>query len=288
MQIRFFAEVPVYCANCGSANSAGAQQCAKCAKPLSVRPSTMVGVAPQGGLISVPPAEADPSAATTMDPNVFGVAQAAIRAQTAADASPEPAPAPAIAPAPIAPARAAKGTMLGMGTFATPVAAAPSIPASASASAPLSSPSVASSKRIGGTQGLVIPAGAMINSKRVPGGYPAGAAKPSGIHAKRAPGLVVLLGVVTLGVYYLYWLNTVAQQLCEARGEDVPNPVKLVLLTMATLGIYGWIWRAGDAGQQIADAQARAGVSPVTDLGVVALIPFYGVYAMQRELNLLA
>ena len=133
----------------------------------------------------------------------------------------------------------------------------------------------------------------MINAKRgagpaSAGAYPTGAARPGGTSAPREPWLVVVLGLVTFGIYYFYWLNAVAQQLCEARGDSTPNPVKLVLLSLATLGIYSWVWRAADAGKQIAEAQARAGVSPVQDLGIVAMIPFFGVYAMQRELNRLA
>lgn len=167
-----------------------------------------------------------------------------------------------------------------MGAFTTPTVAE---------QPPASSSAGVSSHRMA-TQPLLQqrPAGAMINANRTQPGYPAGSARPSGLGTPRSPWLVVILGALTGGIYYLYWLNTVAQELCAARDEDTPNPVKLVLLTLLTAGVYAWYWRGTAAGEQIAEAQSRAGVSPAVDLGVIAMVPFYGVYAMQRELNRLA
>ena len=270
----------MYCATCGSSNSSESVACSKCGRALSARPSTMVGVAPQAGISSAPPAAVSTEAlpdVTTFDPTMFEAAQAAMAQPFEPIA--ERVAAPLVAAA--APLRAVKGTMLGMASFVTPAVGA-SARAAASAPAEVAAPS---SKRIGGTMGLVVPTAAMINANRAPLGYPGSAATPAGVSVARSPWLVVILGAVTFGVFYLYWLNSVAQQLASARKRDEPNAIKLVLLSLATLGIYSWIWRGADAGRQIAEAQASLAVTPAVDLGIVALIPFYGVYAMQRELN---
>jgi hypothetical protein len=59
----------------------------------------------------------------------------------------------------------------------------------------------------------------------------------------RKPALVVPLMVCTGGLYGLYWLFRTSEELREAlREDDEIRPVFELLLTLATLGLYGfWI-----------------------------------------------
>jgi hypothetical protein len=67
----------------------------------------------------------------------------------------------------------------------------------------------------------------------------------------------ILLGIITLGIYdivFLYGWTKDNNRLCEGVGKDSPNYIAVLLLSMITFGIYGlyWYFKMGDRLQQAA------------------------------------
>lgn len=88
-----------------------------------------------------------------------------------------------------------------------------------------------------------------------PGGYPPGGAgwpQPGygpafgppvqlvpGVVKERSGGMVVLLTIVTCGIYKLFWLYRTTDELRAATGDTSLNPGIDVLLTVVTCGLWG-------------------------------------------------
>lgn len=61
----------------------------------------------------------------------------------------------------------------------------------------------------------------------------------------RSIGMYILLSIVTLGIYNLYFVYAIAQDMnivCEGDGEKTEGLLVFILLGMVTCGIYTWIW----------------------------------------------
>lgn len=61
----------------------------------------------------------------------------------------------------------------------------------------------------------------------------------------------ILLGIITLGIYdivFLYGWTKDNNTLCKGVGKDSPNYIAVLLLSMITCGIYGlyWYFKMGD------------------------------------------
>lgn len=55
----------------------------------------------------------------------------------------------------------------------------------------------------------------------------------------------LLLSIVTCGIYSLYFLHKLAQDVnisCEGDGESTAGLLKFILLSFVTCGIYRWVW----------------------------------------------
>lgn len=83
------------------------------------------------------------------------------------------------------------------------------------------------------------------------------------VGANRSPLSVLLLCLVTCGLYYIYWLYVTSKEIEEFLGaSDIPPLVDLVLFILTgTLWGFVWDWRTG---QKIAAMQARVGL-PAND-----------------------
>ena len=55
---------------------------------------------------------------------------------------------------------------------------------------------------------------------------------------------ILLLNIITCGIYGLYYMYTVTQDMNTMAGNDGRNtePSTVVLLTIVTCGFYGWYW----------------------------------------------
>lgn len=102
------------------------------------------------------------------------------------------------------------------------------------------------------------------------------------IGKRRGPVMVLLLSLLTCGLYYLYWVYVTSSEIQEYTGErDIP-PIVELLLTLFTGGLYLFYWDWKTA-KQIARMQSRLGLN-VTDNSLLYLIfnilgagPIYGL-----------
>ncbi|WP_295160370.1 DUF4234 domain-containing protein [uncultured Brachyspira sp.] len=53
---------------------------------------------------------------------------------------------------------------------------------------------------------------------------------------------VVLLSIVTCGIYYYYWLYLTTKEIKEFTENEALDPLKTVLFTIVTCGIFGIYW----------------------------------------------
>ena len=52
----------------------------------------------------------------------------------------------------------------------------------------------------------------------------------------------VILCFVTCGIYAIYWMVKLNDEVNTASKQSGPNGITVVLLTLVTCGIYGWYW----------------------------------------------
>jgi hypothetical protein len=87
---------------------------------------------------------------------------------------------------------------------------------------------------------------------------------------KREPALVLILSILTFGVYYLYWVYQASAETQEFLGEPDTSPGLEVALFLLTCGIYTLYWDYKMA-QKIVKMQNRVGIRQ-TDNGVLYLV----------------
>ena len=68
---------------------------------------------------------------------------------------------------------------------------------------------------------------------------------------KRSLALLIILSIVTLGIYTCYWYYRFAKDInviCEGDGKKTGGLIKIILLSLITLGIYflTWLYMLGD------------------------------------------
>ena len=87
--------------------------------------------------------------------------------------------------------------------------------------------------------------------------------------SKREPVLVLVFSIITCGIYYLYWIYKVSEELGTYLQND-NNPILELILCFfcAPYTIY-WSYKTG---QQIFVAQDRAGLPRPQDNAIVYLI----------------
>lgn len=59
---------------------------------------------------------------------------------------------------------------------------------------------------------------------------------------KREVGMVILLSIVTCGIYMLYWMYDTTRLLANFNEDYDTNPGLVVIFTILTCGIYGIYW----------------------------------------------
>jgi hypothetical protein len=89
------------------------------------------------------------------------------------------------------------------------------------------------------------------------------------VPSSRSPVKVLLLTLVTCGIYYLYWVYETSKDVEDFLGEtDIP-PIVHILLFIITGTLYGFFWDYWLA-QKIVKMQRRAG-TPEKDNTVLYL-----------------
>ena len=105
----------------------------------------------------------------------------------------------------------------------------------------------------------------------------------------RNVGLCIVLSIVTCGIYGLYWLYCLNEDVCEVTERPGTSGGLVLLFTILTCGIYGlyWYYKMGD---KLDRARQEQGVPPgslavlylvlgIFGLGIVSLA------LMQNEVN---
>ena len=110
---------------------------------------------------------------------------------------------------------------------------------------------------------------------------------------KRDIAKCIILSIVTCGIYGLYWLYKMGEEIASLRS-GMPDGGKLILLSFVTCGIYmfWWMYVTGDVINE--SKQRLTGAAPDPNKGLIYLLLCVcglGIvsYALiQQELNVLA
>ena len=86
----------------------------------------------------------------------------------------------------------------------------------------------------------------------------------------REPALVLILGIITCGIYYLWWMYRSASDIQEFLGEPDISPGTEILLMLITCGIYAIYWDYKYC-RKIAQMRTIVGMNP-DDQSVLCLI----------------
>jgi len=76
---------------------------------------------------------------------------------------------------------------------------------------------------------------------------------------KRSPAWVLILSIITCGIYYLYWIYATSKDVDEFLGESDIPPIVHVLLFLVTGSLYGYFWDF-IIGQKIVKMQRKVGL----------------------------
>ena len=110
---------------------------------------------------------------------------------------------------------------------------------------------------------------------------------------KRSVTKVVLYSIFTLGIYSLYWIYRVSQEVNELTNENKNKPSSDVIFTIITLGLYSfyWFYKIGLQLEKYEEILTMK-KSSVTVLSVVIAVlfysyggPFISMALIQNEIN---
>lgn len=94
----------------------------------------------------------------------------------------------------------------------------------------------------------------------------------------RSPIAVILLTLLTCGIYSIYWLYVTSRDLQELeRDMDSTSPFVEILLIFVTCGIYTFFWYYKYA-KKVAVIQTNKNMAPVDNNGVLYIVLlFFGL-----------
>jgi len=93
---------------------------------------------------------------------------------------------------------------------------------------------------------------------------------------RRDPALVLILILLTCGIYYLYFIYKTSQEAADFLGEADYSPGTEVLLSVLTCGFWNiyWDYRMG---KRIARMSARVGLPPTDNSLLYLILDLLGV-----------
>ncbi len=104
----------------------------------------------------------------------------------------------------------------------------------------------------------------------------------------RDPIMVVVLSMVTCGMYNLYWLYMAVEEVNKGLGEERFNFFKELAFSVLTCGIYAiyFYWQFSNA---VAELQQRWGVQPGQEgpilFALMLFVPPAGTFLIQQGMN---
>lgn len=99
----------------------------------------------------------------------------------------------------------------------------------------------------------------------------------------RSPGLVVVLSIVTCGIYAFYWIYKMSEELQRATGKSSTSPGVELLLCIVTCGFYLIYWYY-KYGKMITEAQELAGLRSEDNAIRYLLLAVFGLSIVSMAL----
>jgi hypothetical protein len=91
---------------------------------------------------------------------------------------------------------------------------------------------------------------------------------------KRSPATVVILSIVTLGIYALVWLVQTKNEMNRTYKTEIPTA------WLCWVPLW-WLWRYSGG----VDTATRGKVSQVTSMLLLHVIPIVGIWVIQAKIN---
>ncbi|MFZ5987064.1 MAG: DUF4234 domain-containing protein [Bacillota bacterium] len=105
----------------------------------------------------------------------------------------------------------------------------------------------------------------------------------------RSPIVVLLLSIITFGIYGLYWIYKFSDETQKYSGKSSVSPAVELILCIFTCGIYYIYWNY-KYGKIIAECQQIAGLTPEDNSVLYLLLSIFGLgvismLIMQSSIN---
>lgn len=93
---------------------------------------------------------------------------------------------------------------------------------------------------------------------------------------QRNIGLSIVLYFITCGLYGIYWMYVLTNEVGQLSGDSSFSGGKVILLSIITCGIYTLFWYY-QLGGKIAIAQERQGQTPKDDSVIYLILGIFGL-----------
>lgn len=93
---------------------------------------------------------------------------------------------------------------------------------------------------------------------------------------KRNVGLCILFSFITCGIYTLYWMYKITEDVNYYSDDSSTSPGLAILLSFVTCGIYFLYWTY-KMGKQIEIGQERAGIRSSDDSVLYLILSIFGL-----------
>lgn len=96
----------------------------------------------------------------------------------------------------------------------------------------------------------------------------------------------ILLSVFTCGIYYIYWICKLNNEVNDLAGQDrYTKSIFVIILTIFTLGIYGWYW-SFKMGKRCEEIRGTSGsLGPIYLILTIFGFKFIALALMQDNIN---
>jgi len=108
---------------------------------------------------------------------------------------------------------------------------------------------------------------------------------------KRSIAEVIILSLITCGIYYLYWIYAFSNDIKTYLDDETINPGLEVLLSIVTCGIYTIYWMY-KYGKLLTTCQEKAGVQVEDNAVLYLVLAIFGLAIvneglMQNSMNVI-